>query len=167
MRIKGHIRCVAVGIFAAIYLAGCSQNGTAPGPVAAQESGVSEAGAGNSEAGAAQESGVPEAGGAQESDAPEAGGAQESGAPEAGGAQESGVPEADAQVDRYQEITDRSGDDGKLVFYFLDLEVGPDAKDKSGDSTVIISPDGKVMLLDAGHPDSGGIIVQALKDLGV
>ncbi len=156
MRIKGHIRCVAVGIFAAIYLAGCSQNGTAPGPVAAQESGVSEAGAGNSEAEAAQESGVPEAGRAQES-----------GAPEAGGAQESGVPEADAQVDRYQEITDRSGDDGKLVFYFLDLEVGPDAKDKSGDSTVIISPDGKVMLLDAGHPDSGGIIVQALKDLGV
>lgn len=75
--------------------------------------------------------------------------------------------EADSDVDRYEEMIDRSSDDGKLVMYFLDLEVGPTADDKSGDSTLLISPDGKIMLLDAGHPDCGPQIVQYLKDLGI
>lgn len=75
--------------------------------------------------------------------------------------------EAAANVDRYQEIVDRSQDEGKLTAYFLNLETEPDAEDKAGDSTILISPDGKVMLLDAGHPDAGDMVVQALKDLGV
>ena len=79
--------------------------------------------------------------------------------------QESSGP--DAAADRYEEITDRSNDQGKLVIYFLDLEVGPDAKDKSGDSAILISPDGKVMLLDAGHPDASDIVVKMLTDLGI
>ena len=75
--------------------------------------------------------------------------------------------EAAVQTDRYQEIVDRSQDKGKLTVYFLDLKTNPDAEDKAGDSTILISPDGKVMLLDAGHPDAGHLVVQALKDLGV
>ena len=58
-------------------------------------------------------------------------------------------------------------DEGVCNLYFLDLEVSPKAKDKSGDSTILISPDGKVMLLDCGHPESGGQVVAALKALGI
>lgn len=74
---------------------------------------------------------------------------------------------AAAEVDRYEEIINRENDAGKLTMYFLDLETEPEAEDKSGDSTILISPDGKVMLLDAGHTDCGEDVVKALKDLGV
>lgn len=70
-------------------------------------------------------------------------------------------------VDRYAEIMDTSNDSGKLTVYFLDLEVGEEAEDKAGDSAILISPDGKVMLLDAGHPEAGHLVVDALTDLGV
>ena len=72
-----------------------------------------------------------------------------------------------SDVDRYAEIMDTSNDSGKLTVYFLDLEVGEEAEDKAGDSAILISPDGKVMLLDAGHPEAGHLVVDALKDLGV
>ena len=72
-----------------------------------------------------------------------------------------------SDVDRYAEIMDTSNDSGKLTVYFLDLEVGEEAEDKAGDSAIFISPDGKVMLLDAGHPEAGHLVVDALKDLGV
>ncbi len=75
--------------------------------------------------------------------------------------------EKTSDVDRYAEIMDTSSDSGKLTVYFLDLEVGEEAEDKAGDSAILISPDGKVMLLDAGHPDAGHLVVDALKDLGV
>ncbi len=84
-----------------------------------------------------------------------------------GGTGESRTAEPDPTIDRYEEIIDRSRDEGKLVMYFLDLDVGADADDKSGDSTLLISPDGKVMLLDAGHPDCGPEIVETLKALGI
>ncbi|AEV28783.1 putative hydrolase (metallo-beta-lactamase superfamily) [Sphaerochaeta pleomorpha str. Grapes] len=58
-------------------------------------------------------------------------------------------------------------DAGKFNLYFLDLEVSAEATDKSGDSTVLISPDGKVMLLDCGHPESGRQVVDALHALGI
>lgn len=74
---------------------------------------------------------------------------------------------AEAETDRYEQIISRDADGGKLTMYFLDLETEPGAEDKSGDSTILISPDGKVMLLDAGHTDCGEQVVQVLKDLGV
>lgn len=58
-------------------------------------------------------------------------------------------------------------EEGKLSLYFLDLEVGPEATDKSGDSTILISPEGKVMLIDCGHPDSGPQVISALQALGI
>lgn len=86
------------------------------------------------------------------------------------------TPQADAQekgdspdssIDRYEELMDRSGEEGKFTVYFLDLEVEGAAEETSGDSAILISPDGKVMLLDAGHPDSSDIVVKTLKDLGI
>lgn len=71
------------------------------------------------------------------------------------------------EVDRYEEMMDRSGDDSKLTFYCWDIRVGEDAEDKAGDSTLFISPDGKTMLLDAGHPDCADQVIGYLKDLGI
>ncbi|MGN0168190.1 MAG: ComEC/Rec2 family competence protein [Acetatifactor sp.] len=76
--------------------------------------------------------------------------------------------EAEGQeADRYAQLIDVTGQEGKLVIYFLDLEVGPDATDKSGDAMILISPDGEVMLLDAGHPDAAEIIISVLRDLQI
>lgn len=58
-------------------------------------------------------------------------------------------------------------ENGALALYFLDLEVSPEAVDKSGDSTILISPEGKVMLLDSGHPESAHLVIDALEALDV
>lgn len=71
------------------------------------------------------------------------------------------------EVDRYNEIVDMKAIEGKMAVYFLDLEVSEDATDKSGDCTLLISPDGKVMLIDAGHTECGGAITDFLKELGI
>lgn len=154
MKVKYHVQCLAIGAVA-IYLAGCGAGGPAAQSQAPQQT-VSrqsqEESKGTKETGAASET-------AAETEKPLEGRGEPS-KPESG---QGGEPSAD----RYEEITDRSQDEGKLVIYFLDLEVGPDAKDKSGDASILISPDGKVMLLDAGHPDSSEIVVKALTDLGI
>ena len=56
---------------------------------------------------------------------------------------------------------------GKLTMYFIDLDVPKDSKDKSGDSTLVVSPDGKTMLIDCGHPDAGKDVVRMLRSLGI
>ncbi|MGI5172336.1 MBL fold metallo-hydrolase [Treponema sp. OMZ 840] len=56
---------------------------------------------------------------------------------------------------------------GKLVLYFIDLDVPKDSKDKSGDSTLVVSPDGKIMLIDCGHPDAGKDVIKTLDALGI
>jgi len=56
---------------------------------------------------------------------------------------------------------------GKLCIYFLDLDVDEFATDKSGDSTILIAPEGEVMLIDCGHPQCGDQVIAALKRLGV
>lgn len=56
---------------------------------------------------------------------------------------------------------------GTFSMYFLDLDVSADSPDKSGDATILISPDGKVMLLDSGHPECGTQVLQALRELGI
>lgn len=71
------------------------------------------------------------------------------------------------EVDRYNELMNPSGEEGKLTFYCWDIRVGEDAEDKAGDSTLFISPDGKTLLLDAGHPDCAGQVIEYLKDLGI
>lgn len=56
---------------------------------------------------------------------------------------------------------------GKLCIYFLDLEVDESATDKSGDSAILIAPEGEVMLIDCGHPQCGPQVIEALKKLKV
>ena len=56
---------------------------------------------------------------------------------------------------------------GKLCIYFLDLEVDEFATDKSGDATILIAPEGEVMLIDCGHPQCGAQVIEALRRLGV
>ena len=55
------------------------------------------------------------------------------------------------ETTRYGEVFDAQGDAGRLTVRFLWL--GPQvAEDKPGDAMILTSPDGKVMVLDAGHP---------------
>ncbi|MBE5768984.1 MAG: MBL fold metallo-hydrolase [Clostridiales bacterium] len=71
-----------------------------------------------------------------------------------------------AEVNRYDEVFDPAGDEGNLTVRFLWL--GPQvADDKPGDSMILTSPDGKIMVLDAGHPDAAQYVTDALDKLGV
>ena len=68
-----------------------------------------------------------------------------------------------ARANRYSQVFDQSGDSGLLVARFLKL----DNDVKAGDSSILISPEGKVMLIDAGALGCGSQVVAALKALGV
>jgi competence protein ComEC len=73
------------------------------------------------------------------------------------------------QTDRYLQVFDRSGDEGKLVARFLKLSLAKDSSsdEKSGDSTILTSPDGKVMLLDGGSPQCATQVEGYLEALGI
>ena len=61
---------------------------------------------------------------------------------------------------------DAQGDAGRLTVRFLWL--GPQvAEDKPWDAMIPTSPDGKVMVLDAGHPQAAEYVTAALDALGV
>ncbi|HML47270.1 MAG TPA: MBL fold metallo-hydrolase [Clostridia bacterium] len=71
-----------------------------------------------------------------------------------------------AQSDaRHDQVFDASQDAGRLTARFLYL-LSPDGE-KSGDATILTSPDGKVMLLDAGEPGCADQVIAALQALGV
>ena len=70
-----------------------------------------------------------------------------------------------AVEDRYDQIFDATQDPGRLTARFLKLTTRSD--DKSGDSAILTSPDGKVMIIDAGNPSTYLDVDQALKALGV
>lgn len=72
---------------------------------------------------------------------------------------------AEERVDRYDQIFDASQDAGRLTARFLQLTTRSD--DKSGDSTILTSPDGKVMIVDAGNPSTFIDIQNALDSLGI
>lgn len=68
-------------------------------------------------------------------------------------------------VDRYDQVFDATQDAGRLSARFLKLITRNDQK--SGDSTILTSPDGKVMVIDGGNPTSYVDVDNALKALGV
>lgn len=74
---------------------------------------------------------------------------------------------AEEQVveDRYDQIFDAAQDPGRLTARFLKLTTRSD--EKSGDSTILTSPDGKVMVIDAGNPSTYVDVDRALKALGI
>jgi competence protein ComEC len=66
----------------------------------------------------------------------------------------------------YKQLFDSSQDEGQFVVRFLWLGEKV-AKDKPGDCMILTSPDGKVMVLDAGHPDAVSYVIKALDTLGI
>lgn len=63
------------------------------------------------------------------------------------------------------DVYDRSADGGALTVRFLSLDTTNG--DKSGDATLLVSPDGKVMLIDAGEPTASSMLVDTLTRLGI
>lgn len=72
---------------------------------------------------------------------------------------------ADQTIDRFDRIFDATEDAGRLTARFMKLTTRSD--DKSGDATILTSPDGKVMVIDAGNPSTFIDIDNALKALGI
>jgi len=73
------------------------------------------------------------------------------------------------KTDRSAQVFDRSGDEGLLVARFLKLSLSEDSgtDEKSGDSTILTSPDGVVMLIDGGSPECGGQVDAYLRSMGI
>lgn len=72
---------------------------------------------------------------------------------------------AEKIVDRYDQIFDPTQDAGRLTARFIKLTTR--SEDKSGDCTILTSPEGKVMVIDAGNPSTFVDVDNALKALGV
>lgn len=73
-----------------------------------------------------------------------------------------------SEESRYAQVFDTAQDSGMLSVRFLWLgPQHPDADDKPGDCMILTSPDGKVMVLDAGHPFSSEYVTSALDAMGV
>lgn len=72
---------------------------------------------------------------------------------------------AEEVVDRYDQIFDASQDIGRLTARFIKLTTRSD--EKSGDCTILTSPDGEVMVIDAGNPSTFIDVDRALKALGI
>lgn len=71
-------------------------------------------------------------------------------------------------VSRYNEVFDTSKDAGNLVVRFLYTKTtSTDPETRSGDSTLIKTPDGKVMLVDGSMTDCGDQILKYLKTMGI
>jgi len=70
-----------------------------------------------------------------------------------------------ALAEGYARIFDTSDDAGKLTARFISMDTG--TGEKAGDCAVLTSPEGLVMVIDAGHPDAAGDIVRALDAMGV
>ena len=65
-------------------------------------------------------------------------------------------------------VLDRSGDYGKFIVYFLHLgRTSSTKKSNHGDCELLISPDGKVMMVDCGAPVQGRYVVETLEALGI
>ena len=74
-----------------------------------------------------------------------------------------------AEIERgpyYDQVFDTSDDGGLLTVRFIWL--GPQvADDKPGDCMILTSPEGKIMVLDAGHPLAEEYVISALDAMGV
>ena len=69
------------------------------------------------------------------------------------------------EVNRYSEIIKIP--EGKFTIYFLQLNYVTGDSDKSGDCSLLISPEGKTMLIDAGNVSCYRQILGYLADIGI
>jgi len=75
---------------------------------------------------------------------------------------------AAAQEDRLMQVFDTTADAGMLSIRFLWMGPQvPEADDKPGDCMILTSPEGKVMVLDSGHPLSESYVTDALDAMGI
>jgi competence protein ComEC len=73
------------------------------------------------------------------------------------------------QGDRSAQLLGQAPSPGKLTAYFFKMTLSQDSAtdEKSGDSTLLVSPEGKTMLIDAGSPDCFPQVAGYLDALGV
>jgi competence protein ComEC len=77
--------------------------------------------------------------------------------------------ESPAIADRYDQVFSRENNEKSLTAWFLRLLLSEESNtdEKSGDSTIVISPDNKVMLIDGGAPSCGAMVCSYLHALGI
>lgn len=63
------------------------------------------------------------------------------------------------------DVYDRAGDEGRMSVRFIALDTTNG--ESSGDCTLLVSPEGKTMLLDAGEPTAAPMVIEALTRLGI
>ncbi len=74
---------------------------------------------------------------------------------------------AAAETVSYEQLFSMAEDAGKMSVRFLWLGDAPDKDSKPGDSMILTSPDGQVMVLDTGSPFCVDYITRALDTMGV
>ncbi len=80
-------------------------------------------------------------------------------------AQEAPAPTPAAS--RLGDVLDRSEDAGRLVARFWKMSLAAGSEEKSGDSALVVSPDGKTMLIDGGAPECYAQVAAYLDAMGV
>lgn len=79
------------------------------------------------------------------------------------GSQASVVP-----TDRTGEVFSREGEEGKLTVRFIDVVAYDNGvRKKTGDAILLVSPEGKTMLIDTSTPTGGPILIRLLDQLGL
>jgi len=76
------------------------------------------------------------------------------------------LPLAAAEEIGYDKVYDTQHDAGRLSLRLVWLGEKI-AEDKPGDCMILTSPDGKIMVLDTGHPGATGYVLDALETMGV
>lgn len=75
---------------------------------------------------------------------------------------------AAAQENRWAQVFDTTGDEGMFSIRFLWMGPQvPEVDDKPGDCMILTSPEGKIMVLDSGHPLSFSYVSDALDAMGI
>lgn len=87
------------------------------------------------------------------------------GEPQAALAQASQTESSSVQEDRYSDIIKIP--ENRFTIYFLQLDYVTGDSDKSGDCSLLISPEGKTMLIDTGNVSCYRQVLGYLEDIGI
>ena len=73
-----------------------------------------------------------------------------------------------APGDRSAEVFTREGEEGKLTVRFIDIVAYENGlRKKTGDCILLVSPEGKTMLIDTSTPTGGPILLRILDEMGI